>query len=460
MKKMLLCLPLAFAAVAFAGKYDDWVKEETEVLITKQEKDAFKKLKSDAQKEEFIGQFWAKRDPSPTTPENEFKNEYEKRIQVVREKLQTSEQKPFESEIGQAFILLGQPAEQKMPELKEESTGKSSEPIHESKGQIWIYRDLPKEIAAGEIQIEFVPDPQAGGYKFADGKKSREILEKARNFYAQLADIAKKQPTLFGVAEPPVSSASLKAALDASAGGTPPQDVVFQSSADSFMTSAGESFVTLAIGSSADVVAARVGIRVLDASGGSVKEFELPFAKQDEKPGYFQTGMALPPGDYTLVLAVASGDKVGGMKQSLKIPEYSSKFSISSMILSNEMKQLTIAKPEKEPYTFGAYRFAPKLDKMFTQADQLFTVYEIYNFPVDEAGKPNLEETVRIQREQDRPMQTPPTVPQGLIIGKKLTVPGGYPLKDYAAGKYKYTLTLKNKATNETVNLETLFTIQ
>jgi len=57
MKKVMLVLMLAVIAVAFAGQYDKWLEEDGKVLATKQEKDAFKKLKTDAEKEQFINQF-------------------------------------------------------------------------------------------------------------------------------------------------------------------------------------------------------------------------------------------------------------------------------------------------------------------------------------------------------------------------------------------------------------------
>ena len=74
MKKLACFLLIAFATVVFADKYDDWVNVDVKAIITKPEKDAFKKLKSDAEKEKFIQDFWAKRDPSRGTPENEFKD--------------------------------------------------------------------------------------------------------------------------------------------------------------------------------------------------------------------------------------------------------------------------------------------------------------------------------------------------------------------------------------------------
>ncbi len=51
-----------------------WMKEEVKLLITSEEESAFKKLKTDEEKDKFIALFWAKRDPSPLDKANEFKD--------------------------------------------------------------------------------------------------------------------------------------------------------------------------------------------------------------------------------------------------------------------------------------------------------------------------------------------------------------------------------------------------
>src|SRR5262245_6708785 len=167
MKKILMFLLLFAVTVAFADQYDKWVDETVKVLISKEEKDAFKKLKTNEEKEKFIADFWAKRDPSPGTPENEFKTEYENRVKTITEKITGGQKKPMDTDMGKAVLLLGNPSDQKKEESKPPK-------------QTWMWKGLPKEMGVGEPEITFVGDEEHGGYVFADSKAANETLDKAR----------------------------------------------------------------------------------------------------------------------------------------------------------------------------------------------------------------------------------------------------------------------------------------
>jgi len=60
--------------------YDKWVEEEVPYIITDEERQAFKKLTTDDEREKFIDSFWERRNPNPGSRENEFKEEYYRRI--------------------------------------------------------------------------------------------------------------------------------------------------------------------------------------------------------------------------------------------------------------------------------------------------------------------------------------------------------------------------------------------
>lgn len=455
MKKLLVLIFCSLATFAFADKYDKWVDEDVKVIITKEEKDAFKKLKSDAEKDQFIEQFWAKRDPSPGTPENEYRKEYEARLQFIKEKMKASTQKPVDSDMGQTFLLLGQSDEQK--------TDQEDPP-----GQVWIYKKLPKEIAPGEIQIMFEADEETGGFKFVDSSQARSILDKAKALWANLASVAqsqqpKQEQQPAKPSEAPtaaLTTPALKTALDATAAGNPPKDLPINSTADFFMSSTGEPFATIAVDTTADASAAKVGVRVVDESAATIKEMEVPFASADEAAGYFQTEVPLSKGAKDVIISVVAGDKAGGAKHSLAVPDTSG-FAMSHIVLAKNFKQLPEAKPEKVPYTFGKIKVQPSIDKVFTNTDDLIIVYEGYNFQIDPAtGKPNLEVVFTFQKDQEKPKQTPPAPPNGLVTGKKITIPTSFPLEKFPPGQYKLTVTLTDKATNQTATRETNFSVK
>ncbi|MEW6736610.1 MAG: GWxTD domain-containing protein, partial [Acidobacteriota bacterium] len=52
--------------------YQRWMEDDVAYILTPEEKAAFKKLQTDEEREQFIEQFWLRRDPDPDTPENEY----------------------------------------------------------------------------------------------------------------------------------------------------------------------------------------------------------------------------------------------------------------------------------------------------------------------------------------------------------------------------------------------------
>src|SRR5579864_4407970 len=65
--------------------YKKWLNEDVVYIITDEERTAFKRLNTDEEREQFIEQFWLRRDPTPDTEENEFKEEHYRRIAYTNE---------------------------------------------------------------------------------------------------------------------------------------------------------------------------------------------------------------------------------------------------------------------------------------------------------------------------------------------------------------------------------------
>jgi len=57
-----------------------WMSEDVSYIITDEERKAFKRLNTDEEREQFVEQFWLRRDPTPDTVENEYKEEHYRRI--------------------------------------------------------------------------------------------------------------------------------------------------------------------------------------------------------------------------------------------------------------------------------------------------------------------------------------------------------------------------------------------
>ena len=88
-----------------------WLTQDVVYIITQEEAAAYQKLTANEEREKFIEQFWLRRDPTPGTPENEFKQEHYRRIAYANEHFFTAATPGWESARGRTYILLGPPDE-------------------------------------------------------------------------------------------------------------------------------------------------------------------------------------------------------------------------------------------------------------------------------------------------------------------------------------------------------------
>lgn len=90
-----------------SNRFKKWLNEVSPI-ITDSEYDVFKRLKAPLEKEKFIEEFWKRRDPTPETVENEFREEYQKRLAYVNEHF-TCILPGYLTDRGKVYLLLGKP---------------------------------------------------------------------------------------------------------------------------------------------------------------------------------------------------------------------------------------------------------------------------------------------------------------------------------------------------------------
>ena len=106
-------------AAAYASFHPDqrdsfWVQEAwasgpARYLLTESERAALDRISDPAERAELVTRLWQKRDPDPLTPENEFRIEFEKRIQFADTYLSIGEVRGSQTDRGLVFALLGPP---------------------------------------------------------------------------------------------------------------------------------------------------------------------------------------------------------------------------------------------------------------------------------------------------------------------------------------------------------------
>ena len=79
-----LCL-LGSAVGALGNEADprDIFFKQAGLIMTKIEMEIYKHLADDTARDEFIADFWKKRDPTPLSQENEFKEDFSKRVEFA-----------------------------------------------------------------------------------------------------------------------------------------------------------------------------------------------------------------------------------------------------------------------------------------------------------------------------------------------------------------------------------------
>src|SRR3954454_11968534 len=97
----------AFAALSPAKA--DWGKGPVQFIMTAEEKAAWNNIQTDAAADEFIALFWARRDPTPATPRNEFREDFEARVKTADTQFSHGRVNGSMSDTGRMLILFGPP---------------------------------------------------------------------------------------------------------------------------------------------------------------------------------------------------------------------------------------------------------------------------------------------------------------------------------------------------------------
>jgi TonB family protein len=133
---------------AIPTAYQNWLNEEAVYIISDAERQAFRSLRTDEERQMFIQQFWLRRDPTPGTPENELRDEHYRRIAYANDRFAASSVAGWKTDRGMIYIKFGPPDEKEM------------HPNDAPPREIWLYRFI--EGIGTNVKMEFV-DPNGSG---------------------------------------------------------------------------------------------------------------------------------------------------------------------------------------------------------------------------------------------------------------------------------------------------------
>ena len=158
------------------GPYKKWLDEDVVWIITDQERAAFKQLSNDEERDNFIEAFWQRRDPTPDTEENEYKEEHYQRIAYANEHFAAGIP-GWKTDRGRIYIIYGKP-----DEIESHPSGGTYErPMEEGGGETstypfedWRYRYLDN--IGQEVIIEFVDPCMCGEYHMTLDRSEKDAL--------------------------------------------------------------------------------------------------------------------------------------------------------------------------------------------------------------------------------------------------------------------------------------------
>jgi GWxTD domain-containing protein len=107
---LAVALPARHISQEAQSQWDKWLNEDVVYIISDQEKAAFERLATDEERQHFVEQFWERRDPTPGTPENEFKEEHYRRIAYANSHWAKGTA-GWKSDRGRIYIKFGPPDE-------------------------------------------------------------------------------------------------------------------------------------------------------------------------------------------------------------------------------------------------------------------------------------------------------------------------------------------------------------
>ena len=158
------------------GVYKKWLDEDVIWIISDEERAAFKQLSNDEERDNFIEAFWQRRDPTPDTEENEYKEDHYRRIAYANEHFPAGIP-GWKTDRGRIYIVYG-PAD----EIESHPSGGTYErPMEEGGGETstypfeqWRYRYI--EGIGQEIIIEFVDTCMCGDYHMTMDRSEKDAL--------------------------------------------------------------------------------------------------------------------------------------------------------------------------------------------------------------------------------------------------------------------------------------------
>ena len=141
---------------ATESQYQKWANEDVVYIITPQERAAFEKLTTDAERNKFIEQFWERRNPAPGSAVNAYKQQHYRELAYANQHFATNSKAGWQTDRGHMLILYGPP--------DNIDSHKDAKPYAYEE---WMYRHIKG--VGDNVTLTFIERSGEGDYQLAPG---------------------------------------------------------------------------------------------------------------------------------------------------------------------------------------------------------------------------------------------------------------------------------------------------
>lgn len=491
------------------GPFKRWLDEDVRYIITPEERKAFVQMATDEERENFIESFWMRRDPTPDSMENEYKEEHYRRIAYANDRY-ASGIPGWKTDRGRIYIAYG-PAD----EIESHpSGGQYQRPYEEGGGftstypfEIWRYRWI--EGIGSDILLEFVDPTMTGEYRLTMDPSEKDALLNVPGAGLTLSEQmglttkadrfrrtdGTRMGTPIGGAQsirynqferlqlyanifkpPAVKFKDLEAIVNSTIDyNTLSYDVdvhfvrVTNSSVLTGIT------VLLRNGdlmfkeeSGLHKAVANVFGRITTMTRRVQSTFEETVSIQTtaermhqevDRSSVYNKSVPLAPGMYRLELVVKDlvGETMGTYRTALRVPEFDDEaLATSSLIIADKIERVPIRSLGTGQFVIGSSKVRPRIDDSFKREEKMGIYMQIYNLgQSEETSRPEGNVTYQIAR-LDSPDELLLNFTEDVnsirgASSRQVVIEKLLPLQSLEPGEYRLSLLVQDDIKNESL---------
>jgi GWxTD domain-containing protein len=498
--------------------YRKWLDQDVAYIIDPEEREVYKSLKTNEEREKFIEQFWQRRNPDPDNTNNSFKEEHYRRIAYANDHFSTG-MPGWKSDRGRIYILHGKP-----DSIESHGAGETYyRPRSEGLGvtttfawELWNYRHI--DGVGDNVNVEFVDKSMSGHYELAVDEMDKDMLlmvpglgyteSDLRNFgnkaerigvrYMASENAQRMADPMRSISAdtfsferirrmarlqhaPEIKYKDLESIVSTQVHYT---QLPFEVRVDMIKATENDYLVPLTFYFDRSRVGYRRAGPILGAKVNVYGRIETltkttVYAFDDDVNAYFneeemrsvskrsiyQRNVPLKPGRYKLTAVVKDSvtGKLGTLERGILVPGNDQKngVNMSEIILADRIYPSQQGEFITDPFVLGTVKVYPNAANQFVKGQPLGFYFEIYNASVDaQSGDPALKVTLRLVRD-GKEIETPFRDLERRLhsYGDRYFMGALMSTEPLEPGNYKLTMTVSDKISTGRASKTASFTV-